>query len=143
MRALLDVNVWISLLDPDHGFADRANAWFARERPAVATCPIVENGVVRILSSPGYSPKLRRPIATIAAMLAAACARNDHEFWADDVSLRDPGSIDATRLHGPRQITDAYLLALAVAHDGCFVTFDGAVPLSAVPAARKQHLRVV
>ena len=54
-----------------------------------------------------------------------------------------PSHIDVTRLHGPRQITDAYLLALAVAHGGCFVTFDGAVPLSAVPRAQKKHLRVI
>jgi uncharacterized protein len=143
MRALLDVNVWIALLDPNHSFAQRANDWFERERPAFATCPIVENGLVRILCSPGYSVQGRQPIATVAALLAAACAKNDHRFWPDDVSLRDGKHIDTTRLHGPRQITDAYLLALAVAHEGCFVTFDGAVPLSAVPGAQKKHLRVI
>ncbi len=143
MHALLDVNVRIALLDPNHTFAERANAWFAREQPAFATCPIVDNGVVRILCSPGCSTRMRLPAAAIGAMLAAACAKNDHAFWPDDLSLRDPGQIDTTRLHGPRQITDAYLLALAVAHGGCFATFDGALPLSAVPAARKKHLRVI
>lgn len=143
MRALLDVNVWIALLDPNHSFAERANNWFERERPAFATCPIVENGVVRIIASPGYSAQGRQPIAAIGALLAAACAKNDHQFWPDDVSLRDGTHIELSRLHGPRQITDAYLLALAVAHGGCFVTFDGAVPLSAVPGAEKQHLRVI
>jgi toxin-antitoxin system PIN domain toxin len=143
MRALLDVNVWIALLDPNHSFAPRANAWFEKERPAFATCPIVENGVVRILASPGYSAQLRPSIAALAEMLAAACAKNDHAFWPDDLSLRDPARIDTARLHGPRQITDAYLLALAVAHGGCFVTFDGGVPLSAVPGAQRRHLRVI
>ena len=143
MRALLDVNVWIALLDANHPFAERANGWFARERPAFATCPIVENGVVRIIASPGYSALTRQPIAAVAAMLAAACAKNDHEFWPDEVSPREPSHIDVTRLHGLRQVTDAYLLALAVAHGGCFVTFDGGVPLSAVPRAQKRHLRVI
>jgi len=70
MRALLDVNVWIALLDANHTFAERANGWFARERPAFATCPIVENGVVRIIASPGYSTLTRQPIAAVSAMLA-------------------------------------------------------------------------
>ena len=143
MRCLLDVNVWIALLDATHSFAERATAWFARERPAFATCPIIENGVVRIMSGTGYSPLARQSIGSLTLMLAAACEKNDHAFWPDDLSLRDPSHIDATRLHGSRQITDAYLLALAVAHGGCFVTFDGAVALSAVPGAQKKHLRVI
>jgi len=143
VRAQLDVNVWIALRDANHTFAERTNAWFARERPAFATCPIVENGVVSFIASPGYSTLTQQPIAAVAAMLAAACAKNDHEFWPDDVSLREPSHIEVKRLHGPRQITDAYLLALAVAHGGCFVTFDSAVPLSAVPRAQKKHLRVI
>ena len=143
MRYLLDVNVWIALFDATHTFAARANTWFASEQPAFATCPIIENGVVRIMSGTGYSPLVRQPIGKIAAMLAQACAKNDHAFWPDDVSLREPLHIDVTRLHGPRQITDAYLLALAVKHGGCLLTFDGAVALSAVPGAQKKHLRVI
>jgi hypothetical protein len=67
----------------------------------------------------------------------------DHQFWPDDVSLRDAKIFDVTRLHGPRQITDAYLLALAIAHHGRFVTLDGNVALSTVRGATKKHLFVL
>jgi predicted nucleic acid-binding protein len=72
--------------------------------------------------------------------LAHAMATPHHEFWPDDVSLLDPRVADATRIHGPRQITDLYLLALAVRHDARFVTFDGAVALAAVRGAKSRHL---
>jgi predicted nucleic acid-binding protein len=62
------------------------------------------------------------------------------QFWADDVSLLDSGVADRTRIHGPRQVTDLYLLALAVRHRGCFVSFDSSIPLSAIKAAEKKHL---
>lgn len=140
MRALLDINVWIALLDSAHAFAARANAWFERERPAVATCPLIENGVVRIMASAGYSAKAKHSIGEIASLLRAACSANDHEFWADDVSLLDPARFEVARLHGPRQVTDAYLLALAVSKGGRFVTFDEAIPISAVRGATKRHL---
>ena len=143
MRALLDVNVWIALFDSDHAFAARCNAWVERERPAIATCPMVENGVLRIMSGAGYSGRMKKSVADVALLLREACAKNDHEFWPDEVSLRDARIFDVTRLHGPRQITDAYLLALAVAHGGRFVTLDSATPLSAVRGASKKHLFVL
>ncbi len=143
MRALLDVNVWLALLDDSHVFAPRVNQWFDAEEPAVASCPLTENGAVRILSTPGYSRDQKVPPATAAKHLADVCRRTDHEFWPDDVSLRDEKAFDVTRLHGPRQITDAYLLALAVKHGGRFVTFDAAIPLSAVRGATRRHLLVL
>jgi hypothetical protein len=143
MRALLDVNVLIALFDSDHAFAARANDWIARERPAIATCPLTENGVVRIMGAPAYSARLKQPMTAIAALLREACTANDHQFWPDDLSLRDEKIFDVTRLHGPRQITDAYLLALAVKRGGCLVTLDDAIPLSAVRWATKKHLRVL
>jgi hypothetical protein len=123
MRALLDVNVWIALLDDAHVFSDRAN------------------GVVRILSSPAYSREFKLSPAEVAERLTLACKQLDHAFWPDDLSLRDAKRFDFTRLHGHRQITDAYLLALAVGHDGCLVTMDESVALGAVPGAARRHLR--
>jgi predicted nucleic acid-binding protein len=73
-------------------------------------------------------------------VLGRACAAGDHEFWPCEFSVLDTGAVDRTRVHGPRQVTDAYLLALAAAHDGCFVTFDRSVPLGAVPGATAAHL---
>jgi toxin-antitoxin system PIN domain toxin len=140
MRTLLDVNVLIALLDDAHVFSRRANDWLDAEPRQIATCPIVENGVVRILSAPGYSATHRASPGQVAEGLRALSEGVDHAFWADDVSVLDERCIDFARLHGHRQITDAYLLALAVKHGGVLASFDAAVPLSAVRGATRKHL---
>lgn len=142
MRALLDVNVLIALLDASHASHDAAMSWLATNLDAGwASCPITQNGCVRILSSPAY-PNMR-PIADVAGRLRDATATSAHLFWPDDVSLLDTTAIDTSRLHGARQLTDAYLLALAVRHGGRFVTFDRGVPRSAVVGASGRHLVVL
>lgn len=75
--------------------------------------------------------------------LADACQQDIHEFWPDEVSLLDPDVVDSTRIHGPRQLTDVYLLALSVRHKGRFVTFDTTVPLAAVRNATTQNVLVL
>ncbi len=142
MRALLDVNVLIALLDSDHVSHDVAWDWFAKHaRTGWASCPITQNGCIRVMSNPGYPNSV--PILAVIERLARACADAVHEFWPDGISLLDPGIADATRIHGPRQLTDLYLLALAVEHDARFVTFDTGVPLSAVRKATPRHLVVL
>ncbi len=142
MRALLDVNVLIALLDSDHVSHGAAMSWFARHaREGWASCPITQNGCVRIMSNPGYPHAL--PVRAVIEHLAVACADEVHEFWSDEVTLLDPGTVDRTRIHGPRQLTDIYLLALAVAHEGRFVTFDAGVPLAAVRKATADNLVVL
>lgn len=142
MRALLDVNVLIALLDADHSLHERANSWFAdRARGGWASCPITQNGCIRIMSHPGYPNML--PPSAVMARLAEACAGKLHEFWADHISLLDGRRIDAQRIHGPRQLTDIYLLALAFHHDAQFVTFDAAVPVAAVRGAKAKSLLVL
>lgn len=140
MRALLDVNVLIALLDDAHVFSRRANEWLDAQDRRIATCPIVENGVVRVLSAPAYSATHRATPGQVAEGLRAITEAVDHAFWPDDVSVLDEAAIDFSRLHGHRQITDAYLLALAVRQGGVLATFDAAVPLSAVRGAAKRHL---
>ncbi len=79
-------------------------------------------------------------------MLSRSCDTDHHEFWPCDVSVLDPLSVrssSAPRLHGPRQVTDAYLLALATAHNGCFVTFDHSCVLASVHGATVEHLTVL
>jgi uncharacterized protein len=76
-------------------------------------------------------------------LLARAADARHHEFWSCDVSLLDAKVVDASRLHGPRQVTDAYLLALAVAHGGRFLTFDSSVSLMQVHGATADHLTVL
>jgi uncharacterized protein len=139
MRALLDVNVLIALLDADHTLHARATTWFASNaHSGWASCPITQNGCVRIMSHPGYPNGL--PVRAVIERLTQASSSSLHEFWPDDVSLLDVGVVDSARIHGPRQLSDIYLLALAVHRKGHFVTFDASVPLDAVKGARKNHL---
>jgi len=139
MRALLDVNVLIALLDADHSLHARATQWFGEHaRAGWASCPITENGCTRIMSHPGYPNAL--PVQAVMARLAEARTGGLHEFWPDDVSLLDIQVADSARIHGPRQITDVYLIALAVRHGGRFVTLDAAVARDAVIGAEKRHV---
>jgi toxin-antitoxin system PIN domain toxin len=139
MRALLDVNVLIALLDADHTLHRSATAWFAKQAPkGWASCPITQNGCVRIMSHAGYPNSL--PAQVVIERLSAACEERLHEFWSDDVSLLDARVVDRARILGPRQLTDIYLLALAVRHGGRFVTFDASVAIDAVKGAKAQHL---
>ena len=139
MRALLDINVLIALLDADHTLHRPATEWFAgHARAEWASCPITQNGCVRIMSQPAYPNAL--PVRAVMERLAEATASPFHEFWPDDISLLDPRLAEPTRIHGPRQLTDIYLLALAVTHRGRFVTFDSAIPLDAVRTAKRTHI---
>lgn len=142
MRALLDVNVLIALLDGGHALHARAVEWFvAHVNAGWASCPITQNGCVRIMSHPGYPAALH--LRDVASRLGEATRTAHHEFWPDDISLLDAGHFDTSRVHGPRQITDAYLLALAAAHGGRLVTFDDGIALAAVRSARHENLLVI
>lgn len=142
MRALLDVNVLIALLDADHSLHGRATTWFGvHARSGWASCPITENGCMRIMSHSRYPNSLSG--AAVMGRLAEASASAFHHFWPDDISMLDPSIVDFDRIHGPRQLTDVYLLALAFRHRGQFVTFDAAVPLEAVRGAKSGSLLVL
>ena len=142
MRALLDVNVLIALLDSDHASHDSAIDWFSTHaRDGWASCPITQNGCIRVMSNPGYPNPL--PVQAVIERLAEACRHDIHEFWQDEVSLLDSEVVDSTRIHGPRQLTDIYLLALAAQHEGRLVTFAAGIPLAAVRKASKQNLLIL
>ena len=144
MRALLDVNVLIALLDATHAFHQRAHEWWAKNsRRGWAGCPIVENGVVRIMVNPGYSAARRFHAGEIIGALSDFVAATDHEFWPDSLTLRDAKSFLPDRIHGGRQLTDIYLLALASRHGGRLVTFDQGIPLSSVRTAKPLNLVVL
>ena len=142
MRGLLDVNVLIALLDSAHTQHAVAHSWLRRNiGGGWASCPITQNGVVRIMSQPGYPQAISLQRAGL--LLRQATATAHHAFWPDAISLLDDSRIDLDRVHGPRQITDAYLLALAVHHGGCFVTFDTAIAASAVRKGGAKNLVVL
>lgn len=139
MRALLDVNVLIALLDAGHVHHGLAMSWLESEiRHGWASCPLTQNGCIRILSQPKYPGSLAA--AQVADRLAEAANSPDHEFWPADVNMLSEGVFDWTRVLGHRQVTDVYLLALAVHHGGRFVTLDRRIALDAVKGARAKHL---
>jgi toxin-antitoxin system PIN domain toxin len=132
MTFLLDVNVLIALIDPLNSRNADAHNWFNTiGRSAWATCPITENGTIRILGNSRYPNFLGNP-AAVTEIMTILTALPGHEFWNDNISLTDVTRIDRGRLGTSSQITDTYLLALTVAHRGMFATFDTRVATSAV-----------
>jgi uncharacterized protein len=131
-RFLLDINVLIALLDPAHIQHERAHAWFGSiGQKAWATCPLTENGVLRIVGHPRYPNSPGSP-GPVAELLAAFRKLPGHAFWPDDVSLLDREHVNAARLLDSAHVTDSYLLALARVHDGELATFDQRLVTDAV-----------
>ncbi len=138
MRALLDVNVLLALLDADHVDHRTARSWLENDIDhGWASCAITQNGFVRVLTQDRYPS----PVSPAEAVhrLRLATGTEHHRFLPCDVSLLDT-SILTERIHGARQVTDVYLLGLAVSHGCRLVTFDRAIPLSAVEGASPDHL---
>ncbi len=122
MRALLDVNVLIALVDSNHEHHEIASRWLEDHiQEGWASCAITQNGCLRIMCDPKYRAPL--PVAVVADALQEATDTTHHEFWPD-ASLLMPGVIDWQQVGGPKQITDLYLLALAAKNEGRLVTFD-------------------
>ena len=139
MRALLDVNVLIALHDPTHVQHVTASRWFtANAKSGWASCPLTQNGCVRIMSQPAYPNA--QPMSALLDMLRQSTSSPIHQFWSDDVTLLDAKRFRQAHIHGHRQITDLYLLGLAVKNGGRLVTFDIRIPLTAVHGATSSHL---
>lgn len=142
MTFLLDANVLIAMMDQDHIHHERAHSWFAEMGHASwATCPITENAVLRIMGHRTYPAQHSGPW-TVAALLAQLCQLPGHLFWADSLSLVECEQVDTSRLTDSDQITDTYLLVLALHHGGQLATFDRRVITSAVRDGQK-HLHVI
>jgi len=124
MTFLFDINVLIALIDPAHTQHDVAHEWFgAYGKKSWATCPLTENGVLRILGSPRYPNSPGTPKAVVELM-KILCSLPGHAFWSDNISLLDDHKFDYVHLLASPQITDTYLLALACSHSGQLATFD-------------------
>lgn len=142
MRALLDVNVLLALLDTKHVHYVQAHRWLnANLGSGWASCPLTENGHLRIITGPSY-PNRKTPGEAIAR-LDESKRNGHHAFWPDDVSITDATVFNRDRLRGHQQITDVYLLALAVAHGGRLVTFDANIRREVVPGSGPEHLVVL
>jgi uncharacterized protein len=150
MIALLDVNMLVALMDPKHIHHGKARSWWATQRAGLktgdktvgwASCAITQNGFLRIVTLAAYPNRFQ--LADALAILRQATALPGHVFWPEDVSLLDAAVFDHSRLLGPRQITDIYLLATAVRHGGRLVTLDTGITTLAVRGAKAQHLVTV
>ena len=142
IRALFDVNMLLALFDPAHVHHARAHAWWGANRaPGWASCPLTQNGFLRIIATPRYA----RPVimSEAFAALRAQIARPEHEFWPDDISIMATDVFDHGRIMGPSQLIDLYLLALAVKNDGRLATFERAIPIAAVRGADARHVAVI
>ncbi|MBM3363496.1 MAG: VapC toxin family PIN domain ribonuclease [Betaproteobacteria bacterium] len=136
---LLDKNVLIALCDGRHEHHDLAAHWFLEHAAqGWASCPLTQNGALRIMSAPAYPGA--RPVAQVLAQLQTLCASPHHHFWPDALSLVQADILNPRYVLSHRQLTDAYLLALAVHQQGCLVTLDGAVALQSVRGAEPGHL---
>lgn len=123
-RALLDLNVLTALLWPAHEHHDAAHRWFGRRSKAGwATCALTQLGFVRIVSNPAFSRDALSPTNAVA-LLAQNVAHPAHEFWSDDLQVPAAVGVLKRTLEGHRQVTDAYLLALASHRQGVLATFD-------------------
>lgn len=121
---LLSVELVLAMLDPAHALHNTAHEWFEGDGAiAWATCPLVENSVIRIASQSTY-PNSPGTSDIIAAVLDGLCNLPGHRFWPDNISLRDPRYFAIARPMTSAQVGDIYLLGLAVANGGRLATFD-------------------
>ena len=124
-----DVNVLIALFDPEHIHHNTAQDWFSlASQQAWCTCPLTENGFLRIVSKPNY-PGVRWNVAEAAARLAALISNHpsSYRFYADSISLCDSGLFNWRTVQGSNQLTDLYLLGLCQQHHATLVTFDSGI----------------
>lgn len=135
---LLDANLLIALGDADHVHHGRATRFFETRAVVVgwASCPLTENAFLRILGHPNYeggpgSPELAR------RSLRSITAAPGHQFWPDSISLADIRCVP--KLAASKQLTDLYLLALALQHGGKLATLDRRIDPALVPGGRAAH----
>jgi len=143
-RYLLDTNLLIALFWPSHERHESAVKWFASRRgKGWATCPFTQAGFVRIVSSPAFSRDAVQPREAIQVLCANTAAR-DHEFWPDELPLAGAVAFARVRLMGHQQVTDAYLLGLAMRRNGVLATLDkGIGALTEPKSAERKALETV
>lgn len=141
MTFLLDVNVLIALVDEDHVDYPRAVDWFGKEgRISWASCPITQNGAVRILGHPSY-PGGHGDCTWVARTLSSLCDLPGHSFWPDELDLLNSPHIFINSLPASKHLTDTYLLALAASRGGKLATLDRKIsPLAVAGGAATLHI---
>jgi uncharacterized protein len=114
--SLLDGNVLVALVSSAHVHHGAAQRWFSSHEGLFATCPITQGSLLRLLI------QLADATPQVAVdVLAQLSAHPRHRFWPDALQYTQ---IDWQGVLGHRQVTDAYLAALARHQKGQLVTFD-------------------
>ncbi|MGA3187325.1 MAG: TA system VapC family ribonuclease toxin [Bryobacteraceae bacterium] len=131
---LLDVNALIALISPGHVHHESMHRWFAKNSPAGwATCPITENGTIRIMSQPRFAAGRDDPADVIEVLRGLREAHTrDHHFWPDEISLTDESIFRVEYILSPKQVADVYLLGLAAKRGAKLVSFDRSLPWQAI-----------
>lgn len=123
-RYLLDVNVLIAMIDDEHQHFPAAQNWFAKLAGREwATCPLTETGLIRYVMNPATGFPANGLKAAVNA-LSDLSKRPGHSFWPIIESWTTLTKPFAERIFGHQQVTDAYLLGIAVKQNGVLVTFD-------------------
>ena len=134
LAVLLDVNVLIALIDPRHVHHEAAHQWFAaRDSGPWASCALTQNAVLRIVSNPRY-PNAPGSPAAVSLILSQLISHPQHQYWSEAPSWLGLPHVDPGGLIDAGQITDTYLLALAVHHGGRLATLDQRLSTRAVSA---------
>lgn len=124
---LLDINVLIPLLWPRHTEQAKVRKWFrANAVESFSTCSLSQAGFLRITSSPG-DMKQKFSILAARELLFALSKEPGHRFWPTTIDVFNATNRFLSRMQGPKQVTDAYLLSIAIHHQGKLATMDRAI----------------
>ena len=126
-RYLLDLNSLIALGDPDHQHHQAIQKWFQSSGKANwGVCPLTEAGFIRVTTNPVYRPS-SRTVGQATAILADFATAPGYRYWPIAETWATLTAPFSARLFGHQQVTDGYLLGLAVKESGVLVTFDKAI----------------
>ena len=136
-RFLLDVNILLALFDPAHGHHRIVARWFSSPGLHWGVCAFTEAGYLRISTS---TPAGRRTLEQATNIVRSFSNDPNFTYWSIRTSWNSLVTPFAGRLYGHQQITDAYLLGLAIQEDGVLVTLDKAIKHMAGPKYGKHVL---
>ena len=140
-RYLLDLNALVFLADTDSPHYPAVQNWFdTAGKEDWGVCPLTEAGFVRVTTNPAYGGATRT-VAQATAILAAFAAYPGYRYWPISESWSAVTAPFAARLFGHQQVTDAYLVGLALKHNGTLVTFDRGIKyLAGAEYSRNLHV---
>jgi toxin-antitoxin system PIN domain toxin len=124
LKSLVDLNVLIALTDPEHKHHKKARNWLTSAgREWLGICPLTEAGFLRVTTNPAFHPG-PRTLEQAIAILQVLKGRDDYWYCPIDESWVTLTAGFASRIFGHQQVTDAYLLGIAIKERGVLVTFD-------------------